>query len=360
MSEDSTNQDSAPRDPAPQPLAAESRAAPANDAETAAVVPDSWLRRTIRESLTLRSPVPTGQGLVLALCCIGLVLGLWWFLTRGPTEERIVNPLTLPSISETFGAFPELWFDDALTRNTLTTLRRVALGFLLAGVVGVPLGVLAGCFPRIRAFLSPLVMFGRNIPLAAVLPLMIALFSEGETRKVMFIFIACVAFIISDTARAISDVRSQYVDTAFTLGAGRWQIISKVLIPTALPQVFDSFRILFGLAFGYIMLAESIKYANDFGGLGFLINTFQRTGKHECIYLIILIIPIVAFLVDRVLFLIQKQLFPHVYGGSGLLIRAIRVVFHAWDDLKRMVYQPPIPEAIASAQRASTIRQSTR
>ncbi len=314
-------------------------------------VPEGWLRRAVRESLSLRKPTPPLEALLLAVSCVGCVLIGWWLLTRGPAEERIVNPLTLPSISETFGAFDELWFDDALTRNTLTTLRRVTLGFLLAGAVGVPLGVLAGCFTRVRAFLSPLIMFGRNIPLAAVLPLMIALFSDGETRKVMFIFIACVAFIVSDTARAISDVRTQYIDTAFTLGAGRWQTISKVLIPTALPQIFDTFRILFGLAFGYIMLAESIKYANDFGGLGFLINTFQRTGKHENIYLIILIIPIVAFLVDRVLFAVQKQLFPHVYGGSGFLIRALRGVFHVWDDFKRMIYQPAIPDAIAKSQR---------
>ncbi len=75
----------------------------------------------------------------------------------------------------------------------------------------------------------------------------------------MFIFIACVAFIVMDTATAIADVSSRYVDTAYTLGASRWQIIIKVLVPLAMPSIFNSLRLLFGLAFGYIMLAEVIK-----------------------------------------------------------------------------------------------------
>ena len=72
-------------------------------------------------------------------------------------------------------------------------------------------------------------------------------------RESMFIFIASVAFIVSDTARAIGDVRESYVDSAYTLGARRWQTIMKVLVPLALPSVFNSLRLLFGLAFGYIM-----------------------------------------------------------------------------------------------------------
>ena len=100
----------------------------------------------------------------------------------------------------------------------------------------------------------------------------------------MFIFIACVAFIISDTARAIGDVGSHYVDTAYTLGASRWQVIMKVLVPLAMPSVFNSLRLLFGLAFGYIMLAESIKLGDEAGGLGDIINTSQRRGPREHIY----------------------------------------------------------------------------
>ena len=79
----------------------------------------------------------------------------------------------------------------------------------------------------------------------------------------MFIFIASVAFIMDDTATAIRDVSSRYIDTAYTLGANQWQIIVKVIFPLALPNIFNSLRLLFGIAFGYIMLAEVIRSAGE-------------------------------------------------------------------------------------------------
>ena len=95
----------------------------------------------------------------------------------------------------------------------------------------------------------------------------------------MFIFIACVAFVIADVTVAISDISSRYLDTAYTLGANSWQAIMKVLVPLAMPAVFDSARLLFGLAFGYIMLAELVRFGNELGGLGNLILVAQRRGR---------------------------------------------------------------------------------
>ena len=167
---------------------------------------------------------------------------------------------SLPSPAETLNRdqLQRLWFDNALTRNLLASLRRVVLGFALAAAIGIPLGVLCGCFPWMNSFLAPINVFGRNIPIAALIPLTFALFGIGEFQKIMFIFIAAVAFVMMDTATAVADVSGRYIDTAYTLGASRWQIISKVLVPLAMPRVFNSLRLLFGLAFGYIMLAELV------------------------------------------------------------------------------------------------------
>lgn len=286
----------------------------------------------------LRQPVSRLQAALLGVACVVTCLAVWWFLTRGAPEERLVGPLTLPSPEETFSKLPELWFEFELTRNLLVTLRRVSLGFLLAMVVGIPLGVLAGCIPRLNAFMSPLIMLGRNIPLAAVIPLMIFVFGAGEQNKIMFIFVASVAFVISDSARAVMDVESRFIDTAYTLGASRWQTIIKVLVPLAAPTIFSSCRMMFGLAFGYIMLAESIKIADEVGGLGYQIQIFQRRGLREHIYLIILIIPLVAMCIDHFLFWVQRQLFPHVYGGDGFLRDVVRSVMHRGEDFKALLF----------------------
>lgn len=298
----------------------------------------SLLDRLLRNWLTLRKPVSRLQAIGLGVACILLCFSGWWLITQGAAESRLVGPLTLPSPAETFGKFSELWNDFALTRNVLVTLRRVSIGFALALAIGIPIGVTAGCFPRVHAFLSPLIMIGRNVPLAAVLPLMIFIFGAGEKNKVMFIFVASVAFVISDAARAIMDVSARYIDTAYTLGASRWQTISKVLVPLAAPTIFSACRQMFGLAFGYIMLAESIKIADEVGGLGYQIQIFQRRGFREHIYLIILVIPLVALVIDQVLAWIQRQLFPHLYGGDGMLRSLVRVTLIPWESLKSLVF----------------------
>ncbi len=131
-------------------------------------------------------------------------------------------------------------------------------------MVGVPLGVLAGCFSAVRAFLAPLTIFGRNIPLAALIPLTFFFFGIGEWQKVMFIFIACVAFIIATPRRRSATSAQRYVDTAYTLGRERLaDRSSRCWCPLAMPTVFNSLRLLFGLAFGYIMLAEMVKFGSE-------------------------------------------------------------------------------------------------
>ncbi|HMP79821.1 MAG TPA: ABC transporter permease subunit, partial [Pirellulaceae bacterium] len=182
--------------------------------------------------------------------------------------------------------------------------------------------------------LAPVLAFGRNIPMAALIILTFFIFGVGETQKVIFIFLACVAFVISDTATSIGNVNQSYVDTAYTLGASRWQVIIKTLVPLALPKVFDSLRLLFGLAFGYIMLAETVRLGDEQGGLGNLIINAQRRSRPEYIYLIIMIIPIVALAVDRTFYWIQRQLFPYRYGGTGILLQACQAIIMIWEKIK--------------------------
>ena len=171
-------------------------------------------------------------------------LAVWWFVTRGPAEERIISPSKgLSSPAETFASFHSLWFDRALTRNLLTTLRRLALGFGLPRWSECLWVCFAAVSPGFRRSFLPMTLFGRNIPVAALIPSTFSLFGIGELQKIIFIFIACVAFVIWDTTRAVQEVGSQYIDTAYTLGAGTWQTIGKVLLPLALPSVFNSLRL---------------------------------------------------------------------------------------------------------------------
>ncbi|MFM1996201.1 MAG: Bicarbonate transport system permease protein CmpB [Planctomycetota bacterium] len=262
--------------------------------------------------------------------CVACVVAAWFCATAGEAEGRFISPATLPSPAETLREAPRVFGERKLAANTVRTLSRVGLGFGLTAAVGVPLGVLAACFPAVRAFLAPLAIFGRNVPVAALIPLTFFLFGIGEFQKVMFLFIASVAFVVSDTTSAVLEVPQRYVDTALTLGASRAQIILKVLLPLAAPAIFNSLRLLFGLAFGYVMLAELVKFGTDSGGLGDLINTSQRRGEREPILIVLVVIPLVAYAIDRALWWLQCDLFPHRYGGRGLLPRLWRGLWHGF------------------------------
>ena len=326
---------------------------------------------------TIRDTPTYVEGLVFGAGCIALMLFVWWFLSAGEGDSRIVDAYTLPTPKETFESFPELWKRE-LSLSVVISLMRVLGGFMLAAAIGVPLGVISGSYLRLNAFFKPLVLFGRSIPIAALIPLTMVWFGLGEFNKVMFIFLATIAFVIFDTVNTVHAVPDRFIDTAYTLGArgsrkkgvriaavagllygllimlgwyllrddpartltvelsspSAWyrfaggflagfalwfpiaghQVLRKVILPLALPDIVNSLRLIFGLAFGYIMLAEVI---NAKTGIGALIINSQRRGFQEHIYLCLFIISLLAWAIDRSIMLLQRQLFPHIKHGEN-------------------------------------------
>ena len=266
-------------------------------------------RASTSRLLALRIPPPRLTRHAIGLAAMGLVVVGWWFVTAGlGSEDRLVSPVILPSPGEVVRSFPSLLNERALLQSVAATLKRVLVGFGLATLVGVPLGIAAGSWRVIEAAGAPFALFGRNLPVAALIPLTILWFGIDETQKLMFIFIACIPFVYADALSAITSVPERYVETAQTLGASSSQIVRKVLVPLALPDIYSSLRHLFGLAFGYIMLAELI---NAQYGLGYLLMASQRRGMSEHIILILIIIGLLAYSIDRLLFFFQRGLFPY-------------------------------------------------
>jgi ABC-type nitrate/sulfonate/bicarbonate transport system permease component len=356
----------------PQPAAPPQPAA----APTPAVTPErpSALRSWWRRAVTVRDVPPAWETWLLGLLSVLTVGGVWWVLTR--PGHRLVDAYTLPNPEQTFRSFKSLWFERELSISALTSLGRVLGGFLVSTSIAVPLGIIAGSYVRVNAFLRPISIFGRNVPVAALIPLTLIWFGLGEVQKIMFIFLATVAFVLFDTTNAVLAVPGRYLDTAYTLGmhrtlkkgarlaalfgliygsiaafgwfwlddssgsltrelssTGFWgrflgagllgfclwlpieghQVLRKVLMPLALPDIVNSLRLIFGLAFGYIMLAEVI---NAHYGLGSLIIMSQRQGPREHIYLCLIIISLLAWGIDRGILRLQRHLFPHLKNGE--------------------------------------------
>jgi ABC-type nitrate/sulfonate/bicarbonate transport system permease component len=264
------------------------------------VVPDArpWWQ-------TLRADGPAPVRFVLGASFIAALILFWWIVTRGSPTEAMISPSKLPGPGEVFGSFGSL-MDRGLIDAIIATLSRVFLGVTLAALIGIGLGVIASSYRAVAAALMPLVIFLRSVPMGALLPLTLLWFSIGEQQKRMFIFLAVVPFVFSDTMQAMSAVPERYVETAQTLGASRWQIVTKVLMRLALPDIVTSLRFQIGLALGYVTLAEAI---NADAGIGVLINTSQRLGQQEHTYLVLFIIALLAFGIDLCIRTFQRQLF---------------------------------------------------
>jgi ABC-type nitrate/sulfonate/bicarbonate transport system permease component len=257
----------------------------------------------------LRIPPPPHTRWLIGAAGIGMIFALWFLATLGKIpEQRWVSPVILPSPLEVGRSFKPLWYERGLLDSIIATLRRVLAGFGLAIAVGVPLGIIAGSWRVLEAAVMPIALFARNIPVAALIPLTILWFGIEEAQKIMFIFIACAPFVYSDSVHAITSVPDRYVETATTLGASKWQVMWKVLVPLAMPDIYKSLRSLFGLAFGYIMLAELINAEH---GLGYLLSTSQRRGLSEHIILILFVIGGLAYGIDRFLGWVERGLFPY-------------------------------------------------
>lgn len=280
---------------APKPAGAPAPT-PANDPRGVPKPPPWW--RTLRADPPAQIRVAIGLGLLAAIVLV------WWFVTRGDAISAIVSPSKLPSPGAVLGSFGTL--KGNLGEGIAATLERVFLGVLLAAVIGVALGVLAGTSRAIGAAVAPVVIFLRSIPMGALLPLMLMLFATGEKQKVMFIFFAIVPFVFSDTVKAISIVPERYVETAQTLGASNRQILRKVLVPLALPDIITSLRFQFGLALGYVMLAEAIATPS---GLGVMLNNNERMGNIEQNYALLFVIALLAFVIDFLIRFFQRGVF---------------------------------------------------
>jgi NitT/TauT family transport system permease protein len=261
--------------------------------------------------LRVRRPLPERNALFLTTAFLALLLAAWWLLTRGETvEQRVLAPLILPSPVEVLQAFPRLHFDQGLVRSALTSFVRVTEGFTLAAMVAVPLGVYMASYPPVAAFFRPLALMGAYVPIVVFIPLTLAWFGLSEVQKVGFLFIGCFVALLPLVFKSIADVPAAYLDVAVTKGASQWQLVSQVLFPVAQADIWDHLRGVYGVGWGWIILAEVV---NAQQGLGYLISLSERRGHTAAIFAIIIVIVAIAVACDQAWRITGRLLFPYRY-----------------------------------------------
>lgn len=260
--------------------------------------------------MSVRKETPAAAAILLTASFTLLVFAAWFLATSGrEVEGRLLAPLILPSPWEVLQAFPRLHFHQGLVRGVAISFERIASGFTLAAIAAVPLGVLMASYSKVAAFFRPLSVAAGYVPIVVFIPLSLAWFGIGEAQKVGFLFIGCFVALLPAVIRAIADVPNDYVNLASTKGATQWQIVTQVLVPVAGPAIWNSLRVVYGIGWGWIILAEIV---NGDRGIGYLINLSERRGQTASIYAIILVIIFMAVVCDQVWLRLGRRLFPYL------------------------------------------------
>jgi len=224
------------------------------------------------------------------LAVIALVLLAWWALVRA------TGSVIFPTPWQVVSAIVELARDGTLWQHIGASLARVGAGFLLAVVVGVPLGLWMGWVRGAYDTLNPLFQILRPISPIAWIPVAILWLGVGNASPVFLIFISSVFPLIVQTVAGVHGIEKRYLRAAGNFGVSRATLFGRVVIPAALPQVIVGMRVGLGVAWLVVVAAEMIALRS---GLGYLIMDSRNAGnRYDLVVAGMLIIGVIGLLLD--------------------------------------------------------------
>ncbi len=214
-------------------------------------------------------PVSRRAKVALGIAFFVIFFALWALVTFGGVIDAMFLKDPVYTLLTGYTLFTEFNF----IRDVGVTVWRVVGGFILAALVGVPLGILMGAYKPVEAFFEPFVSFARYLPASAFIPLLILWAGVGETQKLAVIFVGSVFQIVLMVAIIVGSTRRDLVEAAYTLGASGREIVRRVLLPGAAPQIAETLRLVLGWAWTYVIVAELVGSSS---GIGHMIMDSQR------------------------------------------------------------------------------------
>jgi NitT/TauT family transport system permease protein len=222
----------------------------------------------------------------------------------------VVNKVFLPGPADVAHRIG-LWFnDDDLLGDVRISIYRVVAGWALSALIALPLGLLIGTYRAVQALLEPLTDFVRYMPAVAFIPLVMLWVGIDEGAKIAIVFIGTFFQMVLMMAEDVRRVPMAQIEAAQTMGAGRLEVIEKVIVPSAKPALLDTLRITMGWAWTYLVVAELVA-ANS--GLGYAIIKAQRFLQTDKIFAGIILIGLIGLAFDQGFRLIHRMAFPWLH-----------------------------------------------
>ncbi|EFL88800.1 ABC transporter permease [Ahrensia sp. R2A130] len=233
-----------------------------------------------------------------------------------PSGGMTMEALYLPPPEQVWTRFLDLnangYQGVGLWENVMWSLIRVVIGFALGCLFGIPLGFAMGLNSWLRGWFDPIVEFMRPVPPLALIPLVIIWFGIGEQGKISLLFLAALWIMTIGARAGVSGVNISKVHAAYSLGATKPQILSKVILPNSLPEIFTAARVAMGVCWGTVVAAELVAAEKGAGKMIIAASKFQLT---DIVLIGIIIIGVIGYGIDVLMRMAENKLVP--WKGRG-------------------------------------------
>ena len=257
----------------------------------------------------MRGDVPVAMTVGLGALGIVVLVGAWWALALSLGDS---SDFLLPTPPETWDALAELVREGTLQTDLTASLRRIGIGYSISMVIGVVLGVLIASFRSIEGFSEAQIGLLRYIPAGALTPLFLIWMGIEETPKIALIVVGTVFFnilMVADVARAVPQ---ELVNAASTLGAGRFKVLRRVILPHSWPGIIDVARINLAAAWVMLVVAELLAAQE---GLAFRVVRAQRFRRVDTMFAVLIVFALIGLVSDLALRQLRKRTAPWSEGS---------------------------------------------
>ena len=254
--------------------------------------------------------ISTGKNIFYAVFIPVLILILW----EWASDTGRINGNVIPPPSKLVETFIQLVTSGKLGQGLLISFQRVFIGFLIASVIGIVLGFLMGLFIPVNKMLSSLVNILRPIPVIALIPIFIIILGIGEPANISIIIIGALWPVLLNTLAGVQSVDRKLLEVAYVYRISRKKIIFRIIFPSALYHILTGLRLGIGGAWVSVVAAEMIGATS---GIGYMIMFAKSLAQASNMYVLVLVIGVIGFLIDRVLLVFQNHISKRFAGGGN-------------------------------------------
>jgi NitT/TauT family transport system permease protein len=229
-----------------------------------------------------------------------------WFAA---TATGLIRPLFLPSPGQVLSRLSELWSSGQLLADMGISIYRITLGFLISTIFALPIGILIGCYRGWEAAIEPFIDFIRYMPVVAFVPLTILWTGTGDMQKFLIIFIGTFFQQVLLVMDNVKSVPRDFINLGRTLEMSEGSILGRIVLPSAMPAIWDTMRISLGWAWTWLVVAELVAATS---GLGYRITTAQRFFQTDLIFGYLLILGILGLATDQAMKYAGRRLFRYL------------------------------------------------